>query len=680
MKNNSEIREQYQVTVKNKFELLEEIQDINEKWTKLKEAITESAKEIIPKKQQKAKKKWMTKEILDLMETRRVNKDSKEEYEKLHKQIRTKCKEAKEIWLEEQCEEIENSHNQNTADMYKKIKDLTKKSSNPATGCIKAKDGQIIMEKEKILERWSEYIGDLYNDDRPEEKEIRKTFEGPPILEEEVMQAMKKMKTGKAAGPDEITIELLEPLEGIGISVITNLLNEIYNSGHIPPDISKSIFIAIPKKPGTTECEFHRTISLMSQITKILLRILMMRARNKIKPEIAEEQCGFVKGKGTANAIFILRTLIERSLEMQKDLYLCFIDYTKAFDRVRHAEIIDILEGLNIDGKDLRIIRNIYWEQTAAVRVDNQLSEYQPIKRGVRQGCVLSPDLFSIYSEKIMQNIENLPGICINGNNMNNLRYADDTVLIAENEKDLQTLVDVIAKESNKMGLSLNASKTVTMVITRKNSSPTPNIKVDGKDLIQVHKFKYLGAYITSDGRCNMEIKTRICQAKSIFQSMKHLLANNKLALDLRKRMLQCYVEPVLLYACETWTIGTQMKKQLEATEMWFLRRMLRIPWTDKKSNDEVLKEAKSRRMLVNKIRKRQTTFFGHVMRRKGLEHLVTTGKITGKRSRGRPRIKYLDNLTTWLKTPGDIATIRATEDRVTWRAMAANALLHGTT
>ena len=104
---------------------------------------------------------------------------------------------------------------------------------------------------------------------------------------------------------------------------------------------------------------------------------------------------------------------------------------------------------------------------------------------------------------------------------------------------------------------------------------------------------------------------------------MKHLLTNNKLALDLRKRMLQCYVEPVLLYACETWTIDTQVKKQLEATEMWFLRRMLRIPWTDKKSNEEVLREANSRRMLINKIGKRQTTFFGHVMRREGLECLV---------------------------------------------------------
>ena len=90
----------------------------------------------------------------------------------------------------------------------------------------------------------------------------------------------------------------------------------------------------------------------------------------------------------------MLRTLTERAIEIQRDLYLCFIDYTKAFDKLRHEEIMSILDSLNIDGKDLRIVRNIYWEQTAAMRIGNYLSAFQDIKRGVRQGCVLFPDLF----------------------------------------------------------------------------------------------------------------------------------------------------------------------------------------------------------------------------------------------------------------------------------------------
>ena len=138
----------------------------------------------------------------------------------------------------------------------------------------------------------------------------------------------------------------------------------------------------------------------MSHITKILLTILMARMRNKISPEIiiAEEQCGFVKDKGTRNAIYMLRNLTERAIEIQKYLYLCFIDYTKAFDKLRHGDIMSILDSLNIDGKDLRIVRNIYWEQTAAMRIGNDLSAFQDIKRGVRQGYACCPPIFFFTS------------------------------------------------------------------------------------------------------------------------------------------------------------------------------------------------------------------------------------------------------------------------------------------
>ncbi|GFR89803.1 endonuclease-reverse transcriptase [Elysia marginata] len=200
----------------------------------------------------------------------------------------------------------------------------------------------------------------------------------------------------------------------------------IYDTGEIQTDISRSVFIALPKKPGATEYELHRTISLMSHVTKILLRVVMMRIRSKIKPEIADEQYGFVEGKGTTNAIYKLHTLIQRAIEVQKDVYLCFIDYTKAFDRVRHDEIMKDLTQIKIDGKDLRVIKNIYWEQTAAMRVEGETSTYQKIKRGVRQGWVLSPDLFSLYSEFIMRSIEGLIGIHIGEHIINNLRYADD--------------------------------------------------------------------------------------------------------------------------------------------------------------------------------------------------------------------------------------------------------------
>ncbi|XP_060065586.1 uncharacterized protein LOC132545924 [Ylistrum balloti] len=123
--------------------------------------------------------------------------------------------------------------------------------------------------------------------------------------------------------------------------------------------MKKSIYISIPKKPGTAECDQHRTISLMGHLTKVLLRILMKRMRNEILPEISETQFRFMADKGTRNTIFALKTFLERSIEVQKDLYLCLIDYSKAFDNIRHSDLFDILTGLYIDGKELRVLRNI---------------------------------------------------------------------------------------------------------------------------------------------------------------------------------------------------------------------------------------------------------------------------------------------------------------------------------
>ena len=180
------------------------------------------------------------------------------------------------------------------------------------------------------------------------------------------------------------------------------------------------------------------------------------------------------------------------------------------------------------------------------MRVEGEISAFQKIKRGVRQGCVLSPDLFSLYSEIIMRNIEGQPGVWVGGHNINNLRYADDTVLISENEKDLQQLLNIVESKSKKKGLELNSKKTEVMVISRKEEPPLINITINSIKLKQRDHFKYLGALVSSDGR-NTEISARIVQAKMTFQKMKIVLTNSHISIHTRKRTLECYIEPILM-------------------------------------------------------------------------------------------------------------------------------------
>ena len=119
---------------------------------------------------------------------------------------------------------------------------------------------------------------------------------------------------------------------------------------------------------------------------------------------------------------------------------------------MKHEELLAMLRKLDIDCKDVGVIGNLYWDQKAEVRIDSELSDFKPIKRGVRQGCVMSPDLFSVYSEKSLRNIEDCQEMKINGQNLNNLRYADDTVLMAESDDQLQKLLDIVVLESEKLG------------------------------------------------------------------------------------------------------------------------------------------------------------------------------------------------------------------------------------
>ena len=141
----------------------------------------------------------------------------------------------------------------------------------------------------------------------------------------------------------------------------------------------------------------------------------MNRIRGRTLSEISEVQHGFMPDRGTRNAIFVLRRLVERMIEKQKDVYVCFIDYSKVFDTVKHETLIELLQYPDIDPQDVKLLANLYWNQQAAVRHNGEISESISIKQGVRQGCVSSPHLFVLYTEMIRRSIDDMEGIKMGG-------------------------------------------------------------------------------------------------------------------------------------------------------------------------------------------------------------------------------------------------------------------------
>ena len=164
--------------------------------------------------------------------------------------------------------------------------------------------------------------------------------------------------------------------------------------------------------------------------------------------------------------------------------------------------------------------------------------------------------------------------------------------------------------------------------------------------------------------------------AKDAFGKIKKLVTNSKISMNLRRRFVKCFVWSVLLYGCETWTLKKADEERLQAAEMWFWRRMLKISWTERKTNEEVLQRVGIGRELLSSVRSRQMRFVGHIVRREELEHLSLTGKIEGRRPRGRPRQKYLDGLVRW--TGGRMSAVQLLQtarNREEWRAMIADVL-----
>ena len=178
--------------------------------------------------------------------------------------------------------------------------------------------------------------------------------------------------------------------------------------------------------------------------------------------EISVIQAGFRKGKGTRDQIANIRWIMEKAREFQKNIYFCFIDNAKTFDCVDHNKLWKILKEMGIANHLTYLLRNLYSGQEATVRTGHGTTDWFQIGTGVHQGCILSPCLFNFYAEYIMRNAgleEAQAGIKIAGRNLNNLRYADDTTLMAESEEKFKSLLIKVREESEKSDLKLSIQK-----------------------------------------------------------------------------------------------------------------------------------------------------------------------------------------------------------------------------
>jgi len=238
-------------------------------------------------------------------------------------------------------------------------------------------------------------------------------------------------------------------------------------------------------------------------------------------------------------------------------------------------------------------------------------------------------------------------GLNISGRDITNLRYADDTALLSDNLTSMKRILHRVDTEGKKVGLQLNAKKSKVMQITPKEFLRTSQIKVNGTSLENVKNFKYLESIKIADRTCKKDITTRIAIEKQGTVQLTNLWKYRSISMHQKIKILKCLVWPVMLYGCETWTMNKTEDKKIEAAELCFYRRLLRVCWTEHRRNKSILQELGTTRSILGIINTRKLKYIGHVSRntKTQLMKTVLQGKIQSERKKGRPPASYINTI-----------------------------------
>ena len=347
----------------------------------------------------------------------------------------------------------------------------------------------------------------------------------------------------------------------------------------------------------------------------------------------------------------------------------------KAFDIVWQAALWATMRKYNLSANLVETIEQLNDKATSAVHVNGSIGEWFRTTVRVRQGCLLSPTLFNIFLKRIMSDAleEHDGNVIIGRRSITNLGFADNIDALAEEEQELEALLESLNKTCTMCKMEISAEKIKLM--TNKASGIQREIKVKGQKLGTVTSFKYPGAVVSDDGS-KPEILLRIAQATAALPKLKPILRANYISLGSKVKLMRSLVIAIFLYACESWILTAELEKKTQAFEMRCYQRQLIISYKDHVTMMRFTERSKHSHIeydeLLTLVKKRKLRWFGHVSKSSGLAKTILQGTVKGQRKRGRQKKRWEDNIKEW--TGMDFASsTRAAENRTRWKGIVAS-------
>ncbi|KAK4309301.1 hypothetical protein Pmani_019063 [Petrolisthes manimaculis] len=722
---NSEAKRKLQQEILNNVQEIGRSENVENYWNELKRVVHETSETVLGFQARKHQDWFEDKidkvdEILEFRRKRyerslaKATPGNEEEFKKAKAMAQRKSRELKDEWWSEKARKLEEmAACNNTKGFYNGLKEIYGLRANMISP-IKNKEGTaLITENDKIIERWKEHFKDLLNIEGTIEEGILNNLQREPVVpelddeitKEELEKAISSMSDGKSPGLDGIPSEIYKHAgEQIKLKLL-ELFNICLYIGVVPQEFKDTLIVTIYKNGDKTNCGNYRGISLLCTAGKIFSKLLLNRLKTLAERVLPESQSGFRSNRSTQDMIFCIRQVQEKSAEQDRDLFLVFFDFKKAFDMVRREMLWKVLAILGCPPKFVQIAKSFHQGMFGKVSVSGNISEPFEINNGVKQGDPSAPTYFTLFLAAILKvmNQEIEGGVKIisrsDGKLFNLARlkaktkvnescvleflYADDSAMVSDNLEGIQEITTTFSIISKAFGLQINTAKTELIYqpsSRNRNRGVQSVVTIDNVPLKTVSKFKYLGSHLSNDKKIDEEISHRIQSATISFGKLsKRLWYNHDISLTTKLKVFKTAVLSALLYATETMTLHRKHIKKLTNFQLRHLRQLIKIQWSDKVPNVEVLRRAGMPSVEATIISS-QLRWTGHVVRMNDsrLPKKLLYGELKeGSRKGGGQKLRYKDSIKRHLKRIDcDTNTWEVNaRDRKSWRAVVKGAV-----